>query len=106
MWKVVALTSNPPLPGGANALVHLDTETLLCPRVGGHSVRAWADCQQFGLVELKGQESLPAESAVSVISQDCDDVFGTITSRFPSQSKIHTPVDVKFRHVSKPLAYA
>jgi hypothetical protein len=103
MWKVVALTSNPPLPGGANALVHLDTETLLCPRVGGHSVRAWADCQQFGLVELKGQESLPAESAVSVISQDCDDVFWHFTKYFPSHSQIQTPAAVTNRHVSKPI---
>jgi hypothetical protein len=42
-------------------------------------VHAWADGQQFGRVELR----MPPLSGVSVISQDCDDVFWQLSKAFP-----------------------
>jgi hypothetical protein len=73
--------------------------TRLCPPRGRVFARTWADCNQFRRVELRVSELL----GVSVISQVCDDEFGTLSRRFPTQSQIHASVSVKNRHVSKPL---
>jgi hypothetical protein len=64
--------------------------------IGRVSAHAWADCYQFRLVELR----MSALSAVSVISQDCDDFFGTTSRHFPFQSQIQTTADVSNCHVS------
>jgi hypothetical protein len=75
------------------------------PPTRGRAVLAhvWADCRQFGRVELKVKERLSVLSAVSVISQDCDDVFWHSTRRFPFQSQVHTSVSITNCHVSQPL---
>jgi len=103
----------PRLPGfrEVNFLLHstaISVEWRLL-RTPSKSQRRWS-CPRVGRLSsvrtccVEGARSVCQRcEELSVFGQDCDDVFGTITRRFPSQSQIQTQVAGKNCHVSKPL---